>query len=439
MSRPRSITLALVLLVAASAPVWAGGGPTRHRVSAELAAARDRSARASFGTWGHGSWSWFGDPRAVYIAGQYNEVFVGWIDWAGRVTIGAYDPQFGVTSTHVIGRVSHDDHSAPSILVEPDKRLTAFWSEHDGAEMYYRSSRRPEDISAWGPVQHLSKSVSGTIKGSLGFTYPNPVVLPAEDDKLYLFWRGADWSADYATRSLDGRWSRAQEMVRVPGQRPYVKLDSNGTDEIALAFTNGHPRNVLTSIYYAAYRAGSLWSAGGRRIARIGRGPIAPRRADLVYNAQATHVGAWVWDVAFDSHGRPVIVYATFPPDHRHKYWYAHWTGTRWVSHFLAIGGRTISPGTIEREYSGGIALDHSDPSIVYLSRQVRGGYEIERWTTPDGGSHWRHKVVVPADGTENVRPVVPRGWDSGPMSLIWLHGHYGDYSRYHTSIDYLR
>ena len=102
------------------------------------------------GTWGHGSWSWFGDPRAVYVAGQYDEIFAGWLDWSGDVTIGAYDPQFGATSTHVIGHLFSDDHSAPSIFVEPDKRLTVFWSAHNGARMYYRSTLRPRTSAPGG-------------------------------------------------------------------------------------------------------------------------------------------------------------------------------------------------------------------------------------------------------------------------------------------------
>ena len=414
---------------------WAAAVAAFAALALGIDVAHSLGSHSRLGTWGHGSWCWFGDPRAVYVAGQYNEVFVGWIDWSGDVTIGAYDPQSRVTSTHAIAHLSSDDHSAPAILVEPDKRLTVFWSGHNGARMYYRSTLRPEDISAWGPLQHLPDNV----KGPRGFTYPNPVLLPGESDKLYLFWRGADWSADYATRTLDGHWSRAHELIRVPRQRPYVKVDSNGRDEIAFAFTNEHPRQRLTSVYYVAYRAGALRTASGRVIARIGSGPIAPRQADLVYNARATHIPAWVWDVAVDARGHPVIVYATFPSRQHHKYWYADWTGTRWVSHFLVVGGATISPGTIEQDYSGGIALDHSDPSIVYLSRQVSDGYEIERWTTSDGGRHWRHTVVVSAGGTENVRPVVPRGWDRGPMSLLWLRGHYGSYTKYRTSVDYLR
>ncbi len=160
--------------------------------------------------------------------------------------------------------------------------------------MNYRTTLRPEDISDWGPVER----VRSRVPGKLGFTYPNPVLLPAEDNTLFLFWRGANWSADYATRSVTGQWSPAHELIRVPHQRPYLKVDGNGSDTIALAFTNGHPRNLLTSIYYAAYRGGWLWTAGGRRIARMGHGPISPSQADLVYNGPATGIASWVWDVA---------------------------------------------------------------------------------------------------------------------------------------------
>lgn len=417
--------LAVVLLVVGCSSSGAG----RRRASAPL---RLVCGPAASGTWGHGAWSWFGDPRAVYVGGRYDEVVVGWIDWVGAVMVGTHDPRSCATRSYVLGRLPPDDHSAPSILVEPDERLTVFWSGHDGKTMYYRTTTHPADIRAWGPLRHVPRNVR---EGAYGYTYPNPVLLPAEADITYLFWRGANWSEDYAAWSLSGRWGPVHQLIRVRGQRPYVKVASNGRDEIAFAFTDGHPRNAVTSVYYAAYRAGALWTARGRYIARMGGGPIAPRRADLVYNGRRTGVRSWVWDVAFGADGRPVIVYATFPHGGRHKYWYARWTGTHWVSHFLTVGGRTISRRTFEVEYSAGLTLDHSNPSIVYLSRQVRGGYEIDRWTTPDGGVHWHQAVVVAADGSQNVRPIVPRGWDTGPMSLLWLHGHYGTYMRYRTSV----
>ena len=386
------------------------------------------AAHAQIVTWAQGSWSWFGDPRAVQVGGA---TFVGWIDWSGRVTVGELDRDSGSSRAVVIARVYHDDHSDPSILVEPDGRLTLFWSGHNGGHMYYRTTLKPGDISAWTAVRALEQG----IRGPDGFTYPNPVLLPAEANRLYLFWRGADWSADFATRTPGGAWSRARELIRSPGQRPYVKVADNGSNLIALAFTNGHPRDVLTSVYYAAYRNGSLWRPGGTWITRIDRAPITPRQTSLVYDASKTHAPAWVWDVAIGRDGRPVIVYATFPLGAQHVYWYARFDGRRWISHELTRAGGSISPGTIEQQYSGGVALDHTQPATVYLSRQVHGGWQIERWSTPDGGTHWRRSLVVPADGTENVRPVVPRGYTGGPVGLVWLRGVYGMYTNYKTSI----
>jgi hypothetical protein len=98
---------------------------------------------------------------------------------------------------------------------------------------------------------------------------------------------------------------------------------------------------------------------------------------------------AWVWDVASDSEGRPVIVYATFPTKTDHRYRYARWNGKRWIDVQLARAGGSIVPGGRERQYSGGIALDHGDPSTVYLSRKIRGVFEIERWRTPNRGRTW--------------------------------------------------
>lgn len=409
-------------------PELAQSGVTRVALSRPL-------RRAPMVVWAHGSWCWFGDPRAVDVGGSRDETFVGWIGWHGQITVGEYVARTGALSAHVIGRQAVDDHGDPSILVEPDGRLTVFWSGHNAPRMDYRTTLRPYDITRWGPIHHVRSQLTGP----KGFTYPNPVILSGERDKLYLFWRGADWSQDFATRTIDGQWSPARRLIAVPHERPYVKAASNGTNTIALAFTNGHPRGVVTNIYYAEYRGGSLWTAGGRRIASVADGPISPQQADLVYDAEETGVRSWVWDVALDSAERPVIVYATFPSPSRHVYWYATWGGRRWISHRMAVGGPTISPHTIEKQYSGGLALDHANPSIVYLSRKVGRRFEIERWTTSDGGYHWRYSTVVRTRASDNVRPVVPRGSPDGPIDVLWLHGQYNGYRDYRTSIAFLK
>jgi hypothetical protein len=383
------------------------------------------------GSFGGGAWCWFQDPRAVSVEGRDGQTVAGWIARNGNLMVGSVSAS-GRVRTHVVGHWIHDDHASPVLLVEPAGRLTVFWSGHNGHTMNYRTTLRPADISAWGPVEH----VVSRLRGSLGFTYPNPVLLPGESNRVYLFWRGPDWGTDYAIRGASGRWSRVSELVSSPGQRPYVKVAGDGRDQIALAFTDAHPGDTNTNVYYAVYRHGRLWTAAGRPIARIDAGPIAPSQAQLVYDGRATGVPSWVWDVALDRGQRPVIVYATFPTVGNHAYWYARWNGVRWASHFLTFAGPTISPGTIESYYSGGVTLDHADPSILYLSRKVGRWFRIERWWTSDGGYSWRHQVVV-RTGADAVRPLVPRGSADGPLTLLWMSGHYGRYIDFGTSIDF--
>jgi hypothetical protein len=422
-TRPRIRALPLITAVIAFS---VGAAARVVIVPARTRAARSTTPAPAVTTLGEGSWCWFADPRAVELGGV---TYVGWISWQGAITIAEYRPHIGLVASEVIGNAYHDDHSSPSILIEPDGRLTVFYSSHNGSRLYERTSTTPAEITSWGPRQ----AVPVGLAGKLGFTYPNPLLLPTEGDNLYLFWRGADWSADYATRTPAGTWSKARRLLVVTGERPYLKADVRDGNQIGLAFTNGHPRNVLTSIYYAEIHHGSLWHASGRWITRLSSGPISPSRADVVYDAQKTKVPGWEWDVAFTTTGHPVIVYATFPKPSKHLYWYARWTGSRWVSHLITHGGGSISPGRNEYEYSGGVALDHQDPSNLYLSRQVPGGWQIERWSTQDGGAHWTRQLVVPVGGADNVRPVVARG---PTTELFWLHGDYNTYRTYRTSVE---
>ncbi len=335
-------------------------------------------------TFGGGAWCWFQDPRVVQVGGPLGRTYAGWIARNGDITVGSFDPLLGRTRTHVVGHWIHDDHASPVLLVEPSHRLTVFWAVHNGRSVRYRTTVRPLDIRSWGPVGQLGRNPPR----SLGITYPNPVMVPVERDRLYMFWRGPDWGTDYLTRT-GGRWSNPRELILPdPGQRPYLKVAGNGYDRVALAYNDAHPGETSSDVYFMEYRHGSLWTAGGRWIRRIDSGPATPSQGELVYDGRATGIPSWVWDVSFDSHQRPVIVYATFPSVHNHEYWYARFDGRRWVSHMLTFAGGSISPTTSEVYYSGGIALDHSDPSTVYLSRKVGRWFRLERWITRDAGPH---------------------------------------------------
>ena len=382
---------------------------------------------------GGGAWCWFADPRAVYHAGSLRQTYVGWIDRAGDVRVAAYDHGTHVRTTAIVKRrLGVDDHNNPAILVRGDGRLQVFYSAHNGARMLWRVSAAPEDVSSWGPERSLPTNTPGT----RGFTYPNPVRLAGEDGRIFLFWRGGNWNPTLSVSGDGHEWSPARTVIRARrGQRPYLKVDSDGQETIHLAFTNGHPRNVATSVFYAQYRGGAFYRANGRRIGRLDDLPFGPADADTVYDVRRQRYRSWVHDVAFDGSGHPLVAFAIFRSPRDHRYHYARWTGRRWLDQYITAAGGFIDEDGGEVQYSGGVSFDHEVPSVVYLSRQVDGQFEVEKWRTDDGGDTWSHRPITRRSREKNVRPITPRGQHRGDLDVLWMRGRYPNYRRYRTDI----
>lgn len=384
-----------------------------------------------------GAWCWFADPRAVYIEGAHRRTYAGWVTTRGDVQLGAYDhdtQSIDIVTLHEV--LQYDDHCVPGILALPDNRLIIFYSRHNGPSMFYRTSKNPENIFSFGEERTMPTNTGG----NRGYCYANPFQLKSEDNLIYLFWRGGNFKPTYAT-SPDGlRWTQARTFIQGAGARPYTKYVSNGRDTIHVAFTDGHPRKEpANAIYYAAYRDGALYRPDGTKIKDMTDLPLAPGEADKVYDAGLSG-RAWIWDIALDKAGNPVLVYAAMPEEHEHYYRYARWTGARWEDHQVCAAGRWFPqtpPGQQERElhYSGGIVLDHANPSIVYLSRLVGGVFEIEKCVTSDAGATWTSQPITHGSKRLNVRPFMPRGYPGGEDGLLWMHGDYPHYSKFKTGI----
>jgi rhamnogalacturonyl hydrolase YesR len=389
-----------------------------------------------------GAWCWFAEPRAVYYEGDHKRTYIGWVTTGGSIQIGCYDHQTDTTDVATLhSELQRDDHANPALLIFPDGRLTAFYSTHSGRTMYCRTTKRPEDISEWED----ERSIATTGEGSGGYTYPNPIRLSAEGNRIYLFWRGSTSKPTFSTSDDGGvHWSDSRTFIRRDPEktgRPYIKFDSNGVDTIHFAFTDGHPRNeAANSIYYACYRHGALYKADGTKIKGLDELPLSHLEADKVYDGSGETGRAWIWDVAADSAGNPVIVFAACPEETEHNYWYARWNGSRWdVRKITSAGGwfPQTPEGKKEGEphYSAGVVLDHNDPSIVYLSKPTNGVFEIERWVTPDGGATWTSTRITKDSSWNNVRPVVARDHKSSDSGLFWMHGDYEHYTKYATAI----
>ncbi|MFC1558472.1 BNR-4 repeat-containing protein [candidate division KSB1 bacterium] len=385
-----------------------------------------------------GAWCWFADPRAVYYEGKYKRTYIGWVNRSGDICIGYYDHTTGkIKSTILKKGLEYDDHANPALLLLKDGRFIVFYSAHGGKEMYYRTMMIHEDISSWSDEKVLGIER----KGKYGYTYPNPVQLSKENNRIYLFFRGSDFKPNFTSSKYGNIWKEARTLIKGSGLRPYVKIASDGIETIHFAFTDGHPhKEENNNIYYAYYKNGYIYRADGSRIKSMQNLPINPSEADKVYDGAASGARGWIWDIANDNSENPVIVYASMPEMNDHRYNYARWDGKQWHNFEISSAGGWFpqtQEGEREREpcYSGGIVLDHTDPSIVYFSRQINGVFEIERWKTHDGGISWEKETVTSDSEKNNVRPVVVRRHRKGDMGIIWMYGDYIHYTNYNTQL----
>ncbi len=389
-----------------------------------------------------GAWNWVQDPRAVYYEGTHKKTYSGWVTKTGALQVGSYNHSTDtVTIVTIRKRWQKDDHANPAFLIRPDGRIMIFYSVHNGRSIISRLSRNPEDISEW------EKEIIISSQGKI--TYPNPMQLSSENNRIYLLWRGRTWKPTVSVSDDGVNWTHPKVLIEEKGResehiRPYVKTDSNGKDIFHLAFTEDTPAvEPYNSIYYMKYQNGAFYKVDGTKIKDLAEIPIRHSEADLVYDSRKTNVRSWIWDVAGDESGNPVIVYTRFPEEKDHRYHYARWNGSSWDDYEITTAGgwfpQTIK-GKSQREtyYSGGIALNHANPSVVYLSKPTTGVFEIEKWTTPDGGKTWESEPITIQSTSNNVRPLVPHGYKGDRDYVLWMHGDYVHFTEYNTTIKML-
>ena len=400
-----------------------------------------------------GAWCWFSDPRAVYFEGKFKRTYGGWIDSHGNVMVGFYDHESHVMENDTIHKdLEIDDHDAPSLLLERNGTIQVYYTRHAKNEgIYFTHSLEPENIHVWSDTKLLA--LNDTLSG-LGFsktyTYTNIVRLKKESGRLFLFWRGLDFKPNVSFSDDNGQsWSIGKILIlperSYKDRRPYMKVTSDGERCIHIAFTDGHPRNEATnSIYYLAYRNDQFQKASGELISLWDELPLDPTVCDIVYDATITGEKAWIWDIAQDKNGSPVLVYVRFKDDMNHIYYYAVYENGSWQNHELVNSGKWFPhtpEGETEREpnYSGGVVLDHQDPSRVFLSRNKEGVFEIEKWETNNNGKDWLVTPVTENSANDNVRPFVVRHYpDSESPLVLWMNlKEYTHYTNYNSSIKY--
>lgn len=378
-------------------------------------------------------WCWFADDRAIYYNGM---TYFGYVTADGDIYVRKYTHSTATVSVpfDLHATLQIDDHVNPSLLIrDSDKKLLAAYSQHDGATIYLRISTNAEDITAWGAEASLDASIGGS-----RYTYPSLVQLTGEaSDPIYIFFRDHYSAADETpatmafTKSTDGgsTWAAETRLARMT----YHKLAANGDARIDFVGSN-HPADVGVDygIYHFYMQGGNYYKSDGTQI--VASLPIAYTDMTQVYDGSS--VKAWLWDIAIDGTGKPIIVFATFPTEFTdHRYNYAKWTGAAWDVHEITAAGTGIDNTDANGlTYSGGVVLDHTDPQIVYLSKQVSGQWEIYKYVTADGGATFSSTAITTGSTSKNIRPVAIRNHASD-LKFLWLNGTYTGYTNWNLAL----
>lgn len=393
-----------------------------------------------------GAWCWFADPRALHYeneSGTINKTYIGYIDIHGNIKAMQYDfKEKRQQEVLIRSYFQPDDHNNPTFLVLPDERIMIFYSRHtDEACFYYRISQTPGDITTLGEEK--------VIKTKHNTTYPSPFILSDDPNHIYLCWRGIGWHPTIAKLSLPDEkddvsivWG-AYQMVKSTGARPYAKYMSNGKDKIYLTYTTGHPDNEKPNYLYFNYidiHTLQLKDIKGDVLSTIADGTFKVNKtADYATRYPFTLVDNpserdWVWQVASDAKGNPVIAMVRISDDKEsHDYYYAKWNGSEWKKTFLAnAGGYFHQTPDLEKCYSAGMTIDPDNTNQIYCSLPVEGKYgnvyEIVKFTMSEDGEVASTEAVTQNSQQNNIRPYMIPGSEDTPLRLTWMYGNYYDW-----------
>ena len=385
-----------------------------------------------------GAWCWFQDPRAVYISGEHNRTYAQWVTKEGRLQVGLYDHDTKSVELETIKENwDADDHNVGAFIVLEDNRLMLFYARHNKEGLFCRTSTYPENIHFWEEEVEISNTDR--------ITYAHPFFL-SEESRFYVFWRGPSWKPTFSTSEDGIQWSTPRILLQDPKNshnsvRPYTKIVSDGKSTFHVAFTDGHPRNEEeNSIYYISYSDGLFKTADGKVIGEMVDIPLNPADADIVYDANSSGIRSWVWDIAVDPSGNPVVAYTRLPSPNHHIYHLAYSDGTVWRDLEVSLAGGWFPEtpaGKEEREkhYSGGISLNQENPFIVYLSRPFNGTFEISRAEYKPNQGIWLNQELTSKSKHNNIRPLYARGAAPDREVVLWMSGSYIHWTDFNTGI----
>jgi len=395
-----------------------------------------------------GAWSWYMDERAIVdtmgdadpnndriLVGSNTSGSVVYPTGrpSGAVDVATYDVGTGLRSRFQLADIDTDDHNAPGLLVMPNGKYLAMYSNHGNTGMgdyltRYRVSTNPHDSSAWTAEQSFDwRTVTGwntAPNANNRVSYHNLYYLSAED-RIYNFSRGTHQSANsllfnYNTNAAT--WGgQLTESATGGYSTGYIKYASNGVDRIYFLSTETHPRNYNNNVYVGYISGGMSYDMNGTLADSnifdnddTGGAGAVPDITSFtkIFQSDPTGPGttplysnAWTVDFALDASGNPYGLfnvrwkeddplgngspYGDNEKDnngfYHHTLFYARYDGADWHVNPVAQMGKMLYLS--EEDYTGLGALNPGDPNTIYVSTPLDPRTAVDPPLTPGGAS----------------------------------------------------
>ncbi|MBN2475197.1 MAG: BNR-4 repeat-containing protein [Pirellulales bacterium] len=316
----------------------------------------------------------------------------------------------------LLDKQTTDAHDNPVIALDDRGHVWIFSSSHGtGRPSFIHRSKRAYDIDAF---EHVATT---------NFSYPQPHYL-SDNGFLLLCTKYGNGRRLFQTISRDGRtWAKPEMLAHV--ELGHYQISEHHGRKIATAF-NFHPKpdglNWRTNLYYLETDDfGKSWHNIRGQAVEL---PLTtPESVALVRDYRVKHRNVYLKDLAFDSDGRPVILYLTSGgwesgPKNDPRLWNtAHWTGTQWK-----IGGSITS----DNNYDMGSLYVEPDGTWRLIAPTEPGpqpfntGGEIAVWTSGDRGATWQKLRQLTHNSPRN-HTYVRRPVDAHPdFYALWADGH---------------
>lgn len=360
------------------------------------------------------AWYLNGRTYFAYVQGTNGDVEVRYWDHATRTVSSPFTLHAGLQS---------DTHAAPALsLRQSDSRILALYCRQVGPAFYKRLSTNPEDISAFAAEVDLDSFIGGS-----AYTYPMPWELSAES-KWHLWYRSGNAIRRWAriTSSDDGAtWSAGQAIIDMT-DTSYIITQKTSESRIDILATNGSPgTDTNTSVYHCYYEGGAFKKTDGTTIVGL---PFDQTDMTLVYDGSGGNSGARAVDVrrsGTDIYG----LFYVFNDASDARYRWAHYDGA-WSTHEVADDAKFASVPS----QTGGAALDPTDPTRVYASRNVSGTMEMSKFVTADDGTSFSETAITSGSSAHQHSPTVPVDRDDA-MKVLWLDGDFASAGSYSVGI----